>query len=190
MIVFYLLIIIFGLIVGSFISALTFRLPRKISVLKGRSFCDYCKKSICWYDNIPLFSYLILRGKCRSCRKNISLRYPLIEIICGLVFLLIYILTQKCLTILSIEPICNLTSTFGIWTLPYLLLISSNLITVFIVDLEERFIPDELVFFSLFITITTLVVFSVNELYLNLSVAFIVSAFLLLIHLITSGRGM
>src|SRR3972149_8377337 len=119
------LIFILGLIVGSFISALTFRLPRNISVLKGRSFCDYCKKMINWYDNIPLFSYLILRGKCRSCRKNISLRYPIIEIICGIVFLLIYILTQKCFSILLIEPICNLSSSFGIWTLHYLFLISS-----------------------------------------------------------------
>src|SRR5437868_3513635 len=71
--------IIFGLIVGSFLAAYSYRLPREISIVHGRSWCDNCKAPLHWYDNIPLFSYLLLGGRCRNCKKKISIRYPIIE---------------------------------------------------------------------------------------------------------------
>lgn len=76
-----------GLAFGSFINALAYRLENNI-LLKGRSFCPKCKKKILWYDNIPIFSWLLLKGKCRQCRKEISIQYPIVETLTGLGFLI------------------------------------------------------------------------------------------------------
>ena len=84
------IVILLGLILGSFLGAFTYRFPKKIPFVKGRSFCPKCKKQIIWFDNIPLFSFLFLKGKCRHCKKKISFRYPLIEVISSIFFLLIY----------------------------------------------------------------------------------------------------
>ena len=86
------LIILFSLLlgscVGSFINVVIFRLPRDISVIVPRSKCLRCNKQIKWFDNIPLLSWILLRGKCRYCSQRISFQYPLIEIITALFFLL------------------------------------------------------------------------------------------------------
>ena len=85
---FWTIVIFFlGLIFGSFLNALEYRINKKIS-LKGRSFCPKCKKKISWYANIPLLSFIILLGRCRHCHKPISIQYPLIELTSGLLFLL------------------------------------------------------------------------------------------------------
>jgi leader peptidase (prepilin peptidase) / N-methyltransferase len=78
----------FGLICGSFLNSLIYRIDNNIS-FSGRSFCPKCKKKITWYDNIPLLSYLILRGKCRNCKKPISKEYPAVELLTASLFLLI-----------------------------------------------------------------------------------------------------
>ncbi|MDP3900524.1 MAG: prepilin peptidase [bacterium] len=83
----YLIIFLFGICVGSFLNCLIWRLNQKETIL-GRSMCPRCKKIISWFDNIPLVSFLILKGKCRSCKKDISLQYPLVELIVGLLFFL------------------------------------------------------------------------------------------------------
>ncbi len=74
-----------GLAIGSFLNALVYRLHGGISIL-GRSFCPKCRKKIAWFDNIPLVSFLLLRGRCRVCQKPISFRYPTIEFITGLTY--------------------------------------------------------------------------------------------------------
>src|SRR4051812_28449718 len=76
-----------GLIVGSFLNVVIVRLPLGKSVVKPGSRCPGCKKPIRWWDNIPLLSYVILRGKCRQCHKAISIRYPTIEFLTALLFL-------------------------------------------------------------------------------------------------------
>lgn len=82
-----LLSVIFGLIVGSFLNVCIFRLPRNESIVSPGSHCPLCNEPIKWYDNIPLVSYfLILKGRCRSCGGSISLRYPLVEVLTGLMF--------------------------------------------------------------------------------------------------------
>lgn len=68
-------------------NVLIFRIPRRISIVKPNSFCPRCKKPIVWYENIPVISYIMLRGQCSQCREPISMQYPLIEIIAGGVFL-------------------------------------------------------------------------------------------------------
>lgn len=76
----------FGLLIGSFLNACIYRLPRDINIAHPRSHCPYCEKTIAWYDNIPLLSWLLLGGKCRHCQAPIPFRYPLVEIVTGLLF--------------------------------------------------------------------------------------------------------
>jgi leader peptidase (prepilin peptidase)/N-methyltransferase len=79
----------FGLIFGSFFNVCIYRLPREES-LSRRSRCTKCDSTIRWYDNIPLLSFIILRGRCRRCGERISLRYPLVELTTASLFVLIY----------------------------------------------------------------------------------------------------
>jgi len=82
-------VFILGLLVGSFINVCIYRLPRRESIVFPASHCTSCEQPIRPYDNIPLLSYLILRGRCRSCRAPISWRYPLVELVHGLGYLFI-----------------------------------------------------------------------------------------------------
>lgn len=82
--------LILGLLIGSFLNVVIYRAPREMTFCKGRSMCLNCKHQLMWYDLIPLFSYLFLRGKCRYCKEKISIQYPLVESITGIVFALIY----------------------------------------------------------------------------------------------------
>ncbi len=73
---------VFGLITGSFLNVCIYRIPRKLSVVSGnhgRSMCTTCKHDLHWYDLVPIFSYIFLRGKCRYCKNAISIRYPIVE---------------------------------------------------------------------------------------------------------------
>ena len=80
---------VFGLLVGSFLNALIYRLPRNINIAFPRSSCTNCNKIINWYENIPVISYIFLKGKCSGCGTKISLEYPIVEIISALVAFLI-----------------------------------------------------------------------------------------------------
>lgn len=76
---------IFGLAIGSFLNCLIYRIHEEKTIL-GRSYCPDCRKTISWYDNLPLLSFLFLRGRCRNCKKTISWQYPLVEMITGTLF--------------------------------------------------------------------------------------------------------
>ena len=86
----YFLIFILGLCIGSFLNVCVYRIPKARSIIRPRSFCPDCGKSIKWYDNIPLVSFAILRGRCRNCGKTIPVRYPFGELLTGLVSVLLY----------------------------------------------------------------------------------------------------
>ncbi len=87
MIIFF--IFLFGLIIGSFLNCLLWRLHTGESV-NGRSYCPHCRHKIVWYDNIPLLSYLVLRGRCRHCHQKISPQYPIVELITAILFVYAY----------------------------------------------------------------------------------------------------
>ena len=70
---------IVGAVVGSFLNVVIHRVPRRLSIVRPGSACPACSKPIAWYDNLPILSWIVLRGKCRSCRAPISFRYPLVE---------------------------------------------------------------------------------------------------------------
>lgn len=84
------LVLIFGVIIGSFLNVCIYRIPRKESIAFGASHCTKCGNRIKWYDLVPIISYLILRGKCRYCKDKISIQYPIIELINGLAYFGLY----------------------------------------------------------------------------------------------------
>src|SRR5690349_14485687 len=81
--------LVIGLVVGSFLNVCIARMPHEQSVVTPRSRCPQCKKPIAGYDNVPVLSYLLLGGRCRHCKKSISIRYPVTEAITGIVSVLI-----------------------------------------------------------------------------------------------------
>lgn len=88
--IFALAAFVFGLTFGSFLNVCIYRLPRGMSVVAPRSSCPKCRAPISWYDNIPVLSWIILRGRCRRCKTSISPRYMVIELLTGMLFLLCY----------------------------------------------------------------------------------------------------
>lgn len=88
-------IIIIGLVWGSFLNVVIYRLPRGLSLVKPPSSCPKCGRRIKWYDNIPVLSYILLGGKCRFCGAKISVVYPLVEALTAACFLLVYFYNLK-----------------------------------------------------------------------------------------------
>jgi leader peptidase (prepilin peptidase)/N-methyltransferase len=80
------LVFVIGLLVGSFLNVCIYRLPRDLSVVRPRSFCPECEHTVVWFDNIPLLSYVVLRGRCRRCGWHIPWRYPAVELLTGALF--------------------------------------------------------------------------------------------------------
>lgn len=123
-----------GLLIGSFLNVCIHRMPRDLSIARpSRSFCPNCERTIAWYDNIPILSYLFLRGRCRACRARIPVRYLLVELSTGLVF-------AFCVAVLG--P--------GLPALKWCVF-SALLIALTATDFEERTLPNELTWGGLLI---------------------------------------
>ena len=88
-IIFYLIIFIFGIVIGSFLNVCIYRIPEHEDIVKTRSHCMSCGRQLKWYDMFPLFSYLFLRGRCRYCKAKLSVQYPLIEAVNGILYVII-----------------------------------------------------------------------------------------------------
>ena len=119
---------IFGAVFGSFLNVCIYRLPRSLSIVKPGSFCPNCRKPIEWFDNIPFFGYLVLRGRCRRCHKKISPRYVLVELLTASLFLALYLRF-------------GLSAAFFIFGLFVL-----GLLLVTFIDWEHYLIPDLVVY--------------------------------------------
>lgn len=122
----YIVIFVLGLCIGSFANVCIYRIPNEQSVAFPPSHCTNCGERIKKRDLIPIISYIFLSGKCRNCSNKISIRYPLIELLVGMIFLLLFL-------------------NFGI-TIKFVLysIISTILIIIFFIDLEHMIIPDGL----------------------------------------------
>jgi leader peptidase (prepilin peptidase)/N-methyltransferase len=185
MLLFVFLSFLVGLVAGSFLNVLIYRLPRGFNFVKGRSFCPKCKKKISWFDNIPFLSFFILRGKCRRCHSPISWRYPTVELLTGIVTVLVLIFKFEILSLFLTFDFENILEVFL-----YLILVWS-LVVIFFIDLEHQIIPDEIVFpvialFLFFSLITNYQLLITNYLPAALG-AFM---FLFVVWAITRGRGM
>ena len=163
-----------GLLIGSFLNCLIWRLYKN-ETISGRSYCPKCSNMIAWYDNIPLFSFLILRGRCRHCHKKISWQYPLVEFATSLLFALAFLknISSPDLGILLARD----------W------LIIASLMIVFVYDLRWQLVP------MLIVWPVTGVVFILNLL-LGFSWQSIVlsgllgAAFFLIQYIVTKKRGL
>jgi prepilin signal peptidase PulO-like enzyme (type II secretory pathway) len=127
-------VFVLGLIVGSFINCVVYRLHTKKSFVRGRSFCPHCKKQILWYDNIPVLSYLLLKAKCRFCKKSISIYYPIVELTTAILFLIVFIATPVSLTNLAVFLILLLRN----WAFTFILIV------IFLYDLKFYLILDKI----------------------------------------------
>ncbi len=125
-IIFRVLFFVFGAIIGSFLNVCIIRMPKEQSIITPGSHCFKCNKPVQWFDNIPLISYFILRGECRSCGASFSMRYVFIELLTAGVFLGFYMYFG-----------------FSWLLLPYLAMVSGFIVATF-TDFDERIIPDEI----------------------------------------------
>ena len=124
----YTLAFILGGIWGSFCNVCIYRLPLEKNIIKGRSFCTSCEKQINWYDNIPILSFIFLKGKCRCGKSKISLQYFIVELLSAISFVLIYYFYGVSITTLL------------------LIILTIFFIIIFFIDLKHYIIPNELTF--------------------------------------------
>jgi leader peptidase (prepilin peptidase)/N-methyltransferase len=116
---------LFGLLIGSFLNVCIYRLPRDLSVVRPRSFCPNCEGQIAWFDNIPVVTWLMLRGRCRHCSAAIPLRYPVVEAMTAALFFAAFALHGPGLLALK------------------LCVFSALQVGLMFTDLEDRILPDE-----------------------------------------------
>lgn len=82
--------LVYGLLIGSFLNVCIYRIPEELSVVRGRSHCTNCNTKLKWYELVPVLSYIFLLGRCRSCKSHISIQYPIIEALNGLMYVLVF----------------------------------------------------------------------------------------------------
>jgi len=138
----YSFIFLFGLAIGSFLNCLIWRIKSGKSPA-GRSKCPECKKEIAWHDNIPLLSFIFLRGKCRHCKKPINIQYPLVELSVSILFLLVFVRDYP-----------SLLYGTASWPPNFILLrdwfLIVSMIVIFVYDLRWYLIPDAITIPSFF----------------------------------------
>lgn len=166
----YIIIFLYGIIIGSFLNVCIYRLPKKENIVTTRSHCMNCGYKLEWYDLVPLFSWLALGGKCRKCKAKISVQYPIIEALNGVLYIIVFALYG-----LSVE------------TVLYCLL-ASALLVLSVIDFRTYEIP-----FGINVFIAVLggirVITDLSHWYEYVIGFFAVSLVLYLIYIITKGRG-
>ena len=166
----YVIIFLYGIVIGSFLNVCIYRIPKGESIVKVRSHCMNCGYQLKWYDLVPLFSFLFLRGRCRKCKQKISVQYPVIELLNGVLY-------------------CIVFAVYGVSVNALLYaLLASALIALSVIDFRTYEIP---VGFNIWILALGLIRIVTDYAdWLDYAVGFLaVSMFLLLIYLITKGRG-
>lgn len=140
------LVVSFGLIIGSFLNMLIYRLPLDISLFNPkRSACPMCKKTIQWYENIPVFSFIFLKGKCSNCHNTISFIYPFVEILTACITVILYL---------------KLGFTKELY---FMLLIFYILILLSFIDFEYKAVPDYLLILLVLVCLTYLFLYKARN---------------------------
>lgn len=172
-VILYIIFFIAGLAVGSFLGVVVYRLPRKLSIVRPPSFCPECNKKIPFYDNIPLLSYIILKGRCRYCKSKIPLSVFLIELITGILFVLNFMFFD-----LTIKTAAGI-------------IFSCALIAVSFIDIEFRIIPNVIVFPLTLVGLAFSIFLDPSEWWMPLAFSAGAFLFMLIVHLISpKGMGM
>lgn len=205
MLIFYLFIFLFGLIVGSFLNVVVFRQESGEQMVRGRSHCQHCSHVLEWYDLFPIFSFIALAGKCRYCRKKLSIQYPVVEFITGVLFAAVFSVFGG-----SVAD-GNFTALISLF---YYLFITSILIVIFVYDLKHYIIPDNIIYLAVIVSLVYMVFpvfFNIIDLAINNNLQFSIfslqsilnfqiidslfaaiaaSAFFFSIVVVTHGEGM
>lgn len=169
------LVIIYGLIIGSFLNVCIYRIPRDESVVFKPSHCIKCNKKICFYDNIPVVSYLILKGKCRNCGERLSIEYPIVELLNASIYVILFKYYSLSINFLFLSSIMSI------------------LIVVSFIDFKSMIIPDKLIITIIVFEILhkTILLYLGYEVYLlNSILAAILSGSLFLMIMIISKGAM
>lgn len=166
----YIIIFVFGLVIGSFINVCICRIPRKESIVNKRSHCESCGYQLKWYDLIPVFSYLCLGGKCRNCKAKISVQHLVIEVLNGALYLLVFF-------------VCGVSVESLLYCLA-----GSALLALSIIDFRTFEIP---VGFNYFIGVLGIIrVITDIQNWSEYVIGFVaVSAFLYLLYILSKGRA-
>ncbi len=155
--IYVILVFIYGLMLGSFYNVVGYRIPNNLSIIRPGSFCPKCKHELKWYELFPVISFLIQKGRCRQCKCKISLFYPFIELLTGLLFVVSYLIFG-----------------FGM-NFVISILVASFLVIVIVSDCNFLIIPDEI---TIFFSIASIVIqFFMGGYYLAL-VSFLYGVFL------------
>lgn len=175
------LVFVFGAVIGSFLNVLIWRLPRE-EKLNGRSHCPNCNHKLVWYDLIPVLSYVVSKGVCRYCKQQISFRYPLIEILTGVLFVL---------AVLAFP----FTSVFSSLLLLKAMVVIAVCVVVFMIDFEHYLILDKVVLFGTIMIGLLLVALgisdgSINHLIYGILASISASTPFWLLWVISKGRWM
>ncbi len=172
-VILYIVFILAGLVIGSFLEVIIYRVPRKLSIVRPGSFCTECNKPIAIHDNIPLLSFIILRGKCRNCGSKIPFTSPIIEILTSLFFLANYIFYGISLNTLSGIILCCV------------------LTVVSFIDIGFRIIPNIIVMPLTIVGLIISIAGNLEKWWLPLAYCAGAFVFMLIIHLIyPRGMGM
>lgn len=166
----YAVIFLFGITIGSFLNVCIYRIPRGETVVTTPSHCMTCGHKLSWFELIPLFSYIFLGGRCRSCKSHISPQYPIIEAVNGFLYVLVFAVNG--LNIISI--------IYALFT--------SALIVLTVIDWRTYEIPISINIFILVLGCLK-VVLDFNNFFDYLIGFFIVSGFLLILYMVTKGRA-
>lgn len=166
----YVIVFLYGIVIGSFLNVCIYRIPKKENIATQRSHCMECGTQLKWYDLFPLFSWLFLRGKCRYCGTRISIQYPLIELINGVGYVLIFVVNG-----------------FNFISILYCLCMSA-LLALSVIDWRTFEIP---VVFNIFILLLGVIRAALDfENILTYLIGMVaVSGFLFILFLLTGGRG-
>jgi len=163
----------FGLVIGSFLNVLIYRLPNKMPFVMERSICPSCKSGIAWYDNIPLLSFVVLRARCRKCGTRISWHYPMVEFLNGILYVAV-VYKELIIAPAGYQPVLR--------TVSFLFFVSA-LIAISFIDARHHIIPNKITYTGLIIGPILLLSADPSKIFFYLSGLLIGGGYLLLVDI-------